>query len=145
MWVLLSPVTTDGAPVSDRVVTVRGSMPEEGRDATKEVIVTANGIETRTALNLDGSFAADVVIGFGDNSIKAQGFDDQATPVTNETGITIEGVASSSTRPNALIPSRVVFVLRWDTDRTDIDLHSTDKDGGHIFFARRTVGPGEPG
>ena len=133
---------TDGAPVSDRVVTVRGSMPEEGRDATKEVIVTANGIETRTALNLDGSFAADVVIGFGDNSIKAQGFDDQATPVTNETGITIEGVASSSTRPNALIPSRVVFVLRWDTDRTDIDLHSTDKDGGHIFFARRTVGPG---
>ena len=133
---------TDGAPVSDRVVTVRGSMPEEGRDATKEVIVTANGIETRTALNLDGSFAADVVIGFGDNSIKAQGFDDQATPVTNETGITIEGVASLSTRPNALIPSRVVFVLRWDTDRTDIDLHSTDGDGGHIYFGRRTVGPG---
>ena len=133
---------TDGAQVSDRVVTVRGSMPEEGRDATKEVIVTANGIETRTALNLDGSFAADVVIGFGDNSIKAQGFDDQATPVTNETGITIEGVASLSTRPNALIPSRVVFVLRWDTDRTDIDLHSTDGEGGHIYFRRRTVGPG---
>ena len=133
---------TDGSQVSDRVVTVRGSMPEEGRDATKEVIVTANGIETRTALNLDGSFSADVVIGFGDNSIKAQGFDDQATPVTNETGITIEGVASSSTRPNALIPSRVVFVLRWDTDRTDIDLHSSDGDGGHIYFGRRTVGPG---
>ena len=133
---------TDGAQVSDRVVTVRGSMPEEGRDATKEVIVTANGIETRTALNLDGSFAADVVIGFGDNSIKAQGFDDQATPVTNETGITIEGISSSSTRPNALIPSRVVFVLRWDTDRTDIDLHSTDGEGGHIYFGRRTVGPG---
>ena len=133
---------TDGDPVSDRVVTVRGSMPEEGREATKEVIVTANGIETRTALNLDGSFAADVVIGFGDNSIKAQGFDDQATPVTNETGITIEGISSSSTRANALIPSRVVFVLRWDTDRTDIDLHSTDGEGGHIYFGRRTVGPG---
>ena len=133
---------TDGGRVSDRVVTVRGSIPEEAREATGKVVVTTNGIATETALNSDGSFAADVVIGFGDNSIKAQGFDDQETPVTNETGITIEGVASSFTRPNALIPSRVVFVLRWDTDRTDIDLHSTDGDGGHIYFARRTVGPG---
>ena len=130
-----------GARVSNRVVTISGSIPEESRSATKTVVVTANGIETETALNQDGSFAADVVVSFGDNRMEAQGFDDQGMPVTDETGINIEGIESTSTGRNALIPSRIVFVLRWDTG-TDIDIHSRDGGGGHIYFGRREVGPG---
>ena len=132
---------SDGARVSYRVETISGSIPEESRSATKTVVVTANGIETETALNQDGSFAADVVVSFGDNRIEAQGFDDQGMPVTDETGINIEGIESTSTGRNALIPSRIVFVLRWDTG-TDIDIHSRDGRGGHIYFGRKRVGPG---
>ena len=105
------------------------------------MVVTANGIQTETTLNQDGSFAADVVLSLGDNKITAQGFNG-STPVTNEEVITVQGIRSSSTGRNALIPSRVVFVLRWDTDGTDVDIYSTDKNGGTIWFDDQTEGPG---
>ena len=142
---LVDPVITShsaGDTVTNRVVTVRGTIPDEARAATEKVIITANGIPTETLLNLDGSFAADVVVSLGRNIIRVRGADAVGARVTNETGISIEGVESSSTRRNALIPSRVVFVLRWDTDRTDIDIYSTDKDGGTLWYRNLREGPG---
>ena len=139
-----------GDRVSDRVVTIAGTIPEEARGATRKVVVTANGIRTEKGLSANGSFAADVVVSLGDNKITAQGFEG-TIPVTNEEVITIQGVRSSSTRPNALIPSRVVFVLLWDTgrttrhstgDSTDVDIYSTDKNGDTIWYRGRTKGPG---
>ena len=130
-----------GDQVSDRVVTITGKIPEEAEESANKVTITANGIATDTSLNSDGSFAADIVATLGDNIIKAQGFSG-STPVTNEENITIQGVESSSTRRNALIPSRAVFVLSWDTDLTDLDIYSTDKNNGTIWYADETEGPG---
>lgn len=131
----------EGSEVSNRVVTISGNIPEEARDIANKVTVTANGIETDVSLNSNGTYAADVVVSLGSNIIKAQGFDG-ATPVTNEEVITIEGVESSGTGLNALIASRVVFVLRWDTDNSDIDIYSTDKNAGTIWYSDKTEGPG---
>jgi uncharacterized protein YfaP (DUF2135 family) len=130
-----------GNQVSNRVVSIAGNIPEEARDSTSKVTVTANGIATDTKLNSDGSFVANVIVTLGDNIIKAQGFSG-STPVTNEKIITIQGVESSLTGRNALIASRAVFVLRWDTNSTDLDIYSTDKNGGTIWYSDKTEGPG---
>ena len=132
----------DGDQVDDRVVEIIGSIPEEARDATKKVIVTANGITTETVLNQVGVFTVDVVMGFGDNLIRAQGFDAEGKAVTNETTITIKGVQNPSEVRNALISSRVVFVLRWDTDFSDVDIYSTDKNGRTIWYVNLEEYPG---
>jgi len=31
------------------------------------------------------------------------------------------------------------FILTWETDANDVDFHILDKDGGHAFFARRSL------
>lgn len=129
-----------GDQVSNRVITVAGSIPEEARDSTSKVVVSANGIATETGLNTDGSFTAGIVVSLGDNTVKAQAFSG-ATPVTIEEVVTIEGVESNSTARNSLIASRAVFVLRWDT-ATDIDIYSTDKNNGTIWYSDLTEGPG---
>ncbi|AUC89682.1 hypothetical protein CW735_17095 [Alteromonas sp. MB-3u-76] len=130
-----------GDEVSSRVVSIAGNIPAEAREATSKVTVTANGIATDTALNSDGSFVADVVVTLGENIIKAQGFNG-STPVTNEEVISIQGVENNSTMRNALISSKVVFILRWDTNSTDLDIYSTDKNDGTIWYSNRTVGLG---
>ena len=141
---------TTGQQVSERVVEIRGSIPQEARGETGKVVVTANGIRTETVLDSGGNFEAGVVLALGNNRITAQGFTGSA-PTTSETVIAIQGVRSSFTGRNALIPSRVVFVLRWDTgrttrfgtgDRTDIDIYSTDKNGGTIWYRNLREGPG---
>ncbi|TWX72804.1 PKD domain-containing protein [Colwellia sp. C1TZA3] len=129
-----------GAQVSNRVVTISGSIPEEARAATSKIVITANGITTNTALNNDGTFAADVVISLGDNIIKAQGFSG-TKPNTIEKVITLQGIESSTTGLNALISSRTVFVLRWDT-ATDLDIYTTDKNNDTIWYSNKTQGPG---
>jgi uncharacterized protein YfaP (DUF2135 family) len=130
-----------GEQVSNRVVTIAGNIPEEALESTNKVTVTVNGIATDTLLSSDGSFVVDVIVTLGDNIIKAQGFN-SSTPVTNEEIITIQGVESILTGPNALIASRIVFVLRWDTNSTDLDIYSTDKNGGTIWYSDKTEGPG---
>lgn len=132
-----------GDQVSNRVVSIAGNIPNEdgARESISKVTVTVNGIATDTTMNSNGSFVADVVVTLGDNIIKAQGFSG-STPVTNEEIITIQGVASSSTGRNALIASRAVFVLRWDTDSTDLDIYSTDKNDRTIWYEDQTEGPG---
>jgi len=137
--IITSHVTGD--QVSNRVVSISGNIPEEARESTSKVTVTANGIATDTTLNSDGSFVADVIVTLGDNIIKAQGFSG-STPVTNEEIITIKGIESFSTGRNALIASRLVFVLRWDTNSTDLDIYSTDKNDGTIWYSDKTEGPG---
>lgn len=130
-----------GDQVSNRVVSIVGNIPEEARDSVSKVTVTANGIATDTVMNSDGSFVADLVVTLGDNIIKAQGFSG-SNPITNEEIITIQGVESQSTGRNALIPSKVVFVLRWDTNFSDIDIYSTDKNNETIWYSDQTKGPG---
>ncbi|AZQ85928.1 hypothetical protein EKO29_19165 [Colwellia sp. Arc7-635] len=126
-----------GDDVDDRVVSISGSIPEEGRDFTNDVHITANGITTIVPMNSNGSFDGSVVMSLGVNNVNAQGFNGNA-PTTREEIITLNGVAAGSTRTNALIASRVVFVLRWDT-ATDIDIYSKDPLNETIWFSDRTA------
>ena len=132
---------TDGEQVSNRVITIAGSIPEEARDDLTRVVLNANGLKTEPAVGGNGSFEEQVVAFLGDNTITVQGFDDEI-PVTETTVLNLEGVASTSTEPNQLVPVRVGFVLRWDTDGTDVDIYSTDGMHRTIHFADKVKPPG---
>lgn len=130
-----------GAQVSNRVITVTGTISESARISTHHVLVTANGISANAPIQPNGTFTAQVVVALGQNSIKVQGMGAQ-TPTTEEKVITVQGVATDSTARNALIASRAVFVLRWDTDATDIDIYTTDKTGASVWYSHTVAGPG---
>lgn len=130
-----------GDTVSNRVITVSGHIPEEAREVASYVTVSTNGIVSKTTLNQDGTFSAEVVVSLGNNIIKAQAFDG-VSPITNEEVITIVGEENSLSGRNALVPSRAVYVLRWNTNATDIDIYSTDHTDATIWYASRTQGLG---
>ena len=132
---------TDGEQVSNRVITIAGSIPEEARDDLTRVVLNANGLKTEPAVGGNGSFEEQVVAFLGDNTITVQGFDDEI-PVTETIVLNLEGVASTSTEPNQLVPVRVGFILRWDTDGTDVDIYSTDGMHRTIHFADKVKAPG---
>ena len=132
---------SSGDEVHRRVVSVAGTIPEAARSAVSKVVVTANGLATETQMNADGTFAAEVVVSLGDNTVKAQGFGASAA-VTNAAIVTIRGVESTLSGRNALIASRLVLVLRWDTEGTDVDIYSTDKENRSIWWGNNTAGPG---
>lgn len=129
-----------GDEVNDRVVNVVGNIPLEGREFTNFARITANGITTIVPVSSDGRFESSVIMYLGANTVKAQGFNGN-NPSTREEIITLTGIDAGSVRRNALIPSRVVFVLRWDT-ATDIDIYSKDSLGETIWYRNRTVALG---
>ena len=138
------PVITSHASdqqVSERVVTVSGDIPSEALDGVTKVVINANGLKTETAMAANGAFSDQVIVFLGDNRITAQAFNGN-TPVTEARVITLQGVESTSTGRNVLVPSRVAVVLRWDTDGTDVDIYTTDKDGNTIYFSDKIKDPG---
>lgn len=150
---ILSPV--QGALVDNRVISVIGVIPEGSREGVDRVVVNSNGIPTETNMAADGSFSALVVIGVGNNIIRAQAFAG-GTAATNESVLTVTGMENPAGGSNALVASRVVFVLRWDTgstdpfdpEATDLDIYSIDKNGGLssldgvLYWGEPSVGPG---
>ena len=132
---------SDGELVSNRVIAVGGVFPEEVRDQVNRVVVTANGLRSETVMRSDGTFLEQIILFGGDNIITAQGFNGE-TPVTQPARLTLVGVESTSRGRNQLIPSRVGFVLRWDTGTTDVDIYSTDKDSRTIYFGNEVEYPG---
>ena len=132
---------SDGDRVSNRVIAVSGIFPEEVRDEISRVVVTANGLRSETVMRSDGTFLEQIILFAGDNIITAQGFNGE-TPVTQPARLTLVGVESTSRGRNQLVPSRVGFVLRWDTGTTDVDIHSTDKYSRTIYFGNRVQYPG---
>ena len=132
---------SDGEQVSNRVITITGSIPEEAWDEVDGVMIRANGLETETLMRPDGSFSEQVLVFLGGNIISAHGFDGDM-PVTEVAVVSLRGMESSSSERNQLVSTRVGFVLRWDTDRTDVDLYSTDKFGSTIWFAGKVKDPG---
>ena len=126
--------------MSNRVIAITGTIPEEARDEVDKVVITANGLETDAVLRSDGSFSEQVLVFLGDNVVTAQGFTGN-TAVTELASIALEGVESSSSGRNQLVSTRVGFVLRWDTP-TDVDLYSTDPFGSTIWFGGKVKAPG---
>lgn len=131
----------NGAQVSNRVVTITGTIPAEVRGATTHVRVSVNGITIDTPLQPDGTFVVQGIMALGDNTLTAQGIG-AAGPTTHEELVTVQGVASAVEERNALIASRAVFVLRWDTNQSDVDIYTTDKSNGTVWFKNLTQGPG---
>ncbi len=132
---------TSGQQVDERVVTVSGNIPAEARDGVTRVVINANGLRTETAMSSGGDFAEQVVVFLGANRITAQAFNGN-TPATEARVITLQGVENTSSDFNVLVPSRVGFVLRWDTDGTDVDIYTTDKSGQTIYFGDTIKDPG---
>lgn len=131
----------NGAQVSNRVVTITGTIPAEVRGTTTHVRVTVNGIATDTPLQPDGAFVVQGIMALGDNTLTAQGIG-TAGPTTLEALVTVQGVESTVQQRNALITSRAVFVLRWDTNQSDVDIYTTDKSNGAVWFENLNQGPG---
>ncbi|MBM7846747.1 hypothetical protein [Herpetosiphon giganteus] len=133
---------TNGDSVSKRVETIAGIIPEAARATTTKVTLTINGIATDTPVNADGTFSIEGVMALGDNLIKAQGIDGSSKPTTKEQILTLRGIESSVLERNALLSSRAVFVLRWDTNGSDIDIYTTDTTNNTIWFNNLIVGQG---
>lgn len=131
---------SDDDSVNNRVVEIQGKVPDEIRDSTNSIRVTNRGATTVGEINADGTFSIGVVVTLGENLIKLQGFNGTQA-VTTPTLLKINGVEGTSSGRNALLASRVAFVLRWNTS-TDIDLYSTDKDNGTIWYSNDSVPPG---
>ena len=131
----------DGEQVSNRVITISGFIPEVATEDVTRVVLRANGLETNAVLHSDGSFSEQILMFLGNNIISVQGYDGDS-PVTEPAVISLEGVESSSSGRNQLVSTRISFVLRWDTDRTDVDLYSTERFGNTIWFAGKVKAPG---
>lgn len=136
-------VPEEGADVNQRVITVSGVVPETATNVDR-VIVSNGEIKTVTTIAADKTFTADVVVTMGSNTLVVQGYNSSnlRTPLTKEKIINVTGVENPSRGQNALVPSRIALVLRWATDGTDIDIYSTDKNGGTIWYGNRSVSPG---
>ncbi|MCO7227577.1 hypothetical protein [Pleionea sp. CnH1-48] len=52
------------------------------------------------------------------------------------------GIENTSGGTNALVPSKVTFVLNWKTNGTDVDMYSTDRLSRTIYHGNRVVSPG---
>ncbi len=144
---LLPPVIitspANNSTVNNRVISVTGSVPSVA--TTVDRVVVSNGsFKTVTSVTASGSFFADVVMTMGDNQLTVQGYnsEDLSTPLTEENIITVVGVENTLGVSNALVPSRVAFVLTWKTFGTDIDIYSLDKLGRTIYFENRVETPG---
>ena len=117
-----------GDTVDSRVVSVAGHVSAEVVGDVDRIVVTSNGVDTEEVIGLNGSFNADVVVAIGDNVIEARAYRG-STPVTGRDVVNVLGVQSTVNRRNALLASRVAFVLRWNTAGTDVDIYSTASDG----------------
>lgn len=137
---ITSPI--ENSNVNQRVISVSGKVPDEASDVNR-IIVSNGGIKTTTIVD-NKTFKADVVATIGSNTLIVQGYNstDLKKPLTKEKIINITGIENTSGGVNALIPSRVAFVLRWKTNGTDIDLYSADKNNGTIWYRNPTVLPG---
>ncbi|MCB8945021.1 MAG: putative Ig domain-containing protein [Ardenticatenaceae bacterium] len=130
-----------GANVSHRVETITGSISEGARANTTHVAVTVNGITSQVPVDANGNFTTQAILALGSNTIKFQGFNGDAV-TTLENVLILNGVEASSEGLNALVASRVVFVLRWNTTGSDIDIYSTNKDDVTIWFSNQQPGFG---
>ncbi len=139
----LSPIITsheNGDEINNRVVTVSGNIPSEGIETTDKMRISVNGLVNDYPLS-NGRFSADLVMMMGINTVNVQGFTAGGLPSTNEEILLLNGVASSSTGRNALIPSRVAFVLSWD-NLGDLDIYTTDKFDRTIWYSNMSDGTG---
>ena len=131
---------SDGDTVNQRVVSVAGYVSPQIRTRVTRVVVTANGIDTEAALNSDGTFVADIVMALGDNLIEARAFR-SGSALSGRSVVNVRGVQSATSQRNALLASRIAFVLRWDTALTDVDIYSTAQDGT-LWYRNLSQGSG---
>ena len=133
---------TESSNVNNRVITVTGNIPDTVTNVDR--VIVSNG-DVRTITTISGNtFSAKVVVAMGDNALVVQGYNssDLTTPITKEKIVNITGVENTTGGRNALIPSRVVYILQWKTNGTDIDLYSTDKNSATIWYGNKNVSPG---
>lgn len=126
-----------------RVTSVVGSIPSGATDVDR-VIVSNGTFKTIAAVAANGSFSADIVMTMGQNTLVVKGYNssDLSKPITQDSVVNVTGIASTTGGANALVPSKVAFVLNWKTDVTDVDLYSTDKRNETIYFGNSVASPG---
>ncbi|MCV6607192.1 MAG: hypothetical protein OIF32_03175, partial [Campylobacterales bacterium] len=144
---LVEPVVTshsEGSDVNKRVIEVAGTIPNGISKGIDSVIISNGDIKTYTKLKNDNSYSAGIIVTMGTNTLNVTGFNssDLETPKTKEKVLNVNGIEDSSGARNALIPSRVAMVLRWNTDNTDVDVYSTDKNNQTIWYQNLAVAPG---
>ena len=133
--------------VNNRVVQISGTVPINDIEGGIDIIKVINlGSTTTTTVDSSGHFQINAVVAINKNILKFQGFkqkeDRSYKAVTKVKQLKLIGVENITGGQNALIPSRVVYVLQWKTNGTDIDIYSTDKNGATIWYRNESVTPG---
>jgi len=138
----LNSLMTDNEKQHVTDLTVTGNIPDTATNVDR-VIISNGDVKTVTTVS-GNTFSAKVVVAMGSNALIVQGYNssDLTKPLTKEKIVNVTGVENTAGGRNALIPSRVVYVLQWKTNGTDIDIYSTDKNNGTIWYSNKTVTPG---
>jgi len=144
----LSPIQVEqpavGQQVQDRVIQISGQLPNNTNNVNR--ILVTNHLDIAFELPVTNNrFTGHMVVSIGENELEFIGFNaaDPDKVLTQMVIVPFQGVAAADpNRINALIPSRVVYVLNWDTNGTDVDIHSTDPSQGIIYFGNKSIPPG---
>ncbi len=132
----------NGASLSERVITVQGTVPAGSLAQTSAVRVRSGGISTTVPVSPQGEFSANVVIAFGAQTIIVNALDSSGNVITLDSQLEVQGVAATNSARNALVPARAVFILSWDAARSDFDLYA-DGPGGMVWWGAQRVGNGQ--
>ncbi len=132
---------SEGGTVRNRVISLTGAIQTNG-DATANIdriVATKNNIKTIATVT-NSNFSVDAIATLGANIIKLQGFNsnDMTKPLTAEKILNLTGVENTSSTTNALIPSRITYVLRWNTSPSDIDIYTSDPNNETVWYADRS-------
>jgi len=144
----LSPILVEqpaaGQQVQDRVIQISGQLPNNTNNVNR--ILVTNHLDIAFELPVTNNrFTGHMVVSVGENELEFIGFNsaDPDKVLTEMKIVPFQGMAAADpNRINALIPSRVVYVLNWDTNGTDVDIYSKDPRQGTIWYSNRSVPPG---
>lgn len=135
---------TVGQQVQDRVIKISGRLPDNTNNVDQ--ILVTNHLDISFELPVtNNSFSGHMVVSMGENELEFIGFNtsDPDKVLTKMVIVRFKGMAAANpNRQNALIPSRIVYVLNWNTDGTDVDIYSKDPRNGTIYFSKKSVPPG---
>lgn len=127
---------TSNQDVTDRIITLKGSL-QNGQVAATKLVVTVGSTQYSTNVDFNGIFSIPITLTSGKNYIRF------TTYGHNSSGTEIEIPNDYSTKDfvlNLTLPkSKILVTLTWNTNGTDVDLYVIDPTGDYsCYFHKQT-------
>ena len=141
--VLIITSPSSNQDYNNRVIPVSGTIPASFPGTVSKVLIEQPNISgSLNIANVSGSaFSGKAVIRLGQNTISVVGLDLNNNRITNPTTVSFTGIEHpySTTDKNALVKSNMVYVLQWNTNYADLDMHVTDPSNQTIWYGNSSI------